>query len=60
MRTAQVFVRGDAARLAELVADVDRGELRIHVAERRPLSELAEVHDAAVSGRLPGKTVLVP
>ncbi|MFD0898954.1 zinc-binding dehydrogenase [Actinomadura sediminis] len=49
---------GDAARLAELVARVDAGELTIDVGERRPLADLADVHDAAVAGRLPGKVVL--
>ena len=60
VRTEQVFVRSDAAALAELVAQVDAGELRIDVAERRPLRDLAAVHDAAVAGRLAGKTVLTP
>jgi len=60
VRTVQIFVRSDAARLAELVALVDAGELQIEVSERRPLSELAAVHDAAVAGRLSGKTVLIP
>jgi NADPH:quinone reductase-like Zn-dependent oxidoreductase len=60
VRTVQVFVRSDAAQLAELVARVDAGELKIEVAERRPLAELATVHDQAAAGRLPGKTVLTP
>jgi NADPH:quinone reductase-like Zn-dependent oxidoreductase len=60
VRTAQVFVRSDAAQLAELVARVDAGDLKIEVAERRPLTELAAVHDQAVAGRLAGKTVLTP
>ncbi|NKQ51629.1 NADP-dependent oxidoreductase [Amycolatopsis sp. K13G38] len=60
VRTARVFLHGDAGQLAGLVARVDEGELRIHVAERRPLADLAAVHDDAASGRLPGKTVLVP
>jgi hypothetical protein len=34
--------------------------LKIEVAERRPLTDLAAVHDDAVAGRLAGKTVLVP
>lgn len=45
VRSERVFVRSDAARLAELVRLVDAGELAIHVAERLPLA---------------GKTVLVP
>jgi hypothetical protein len=28
--------------------------------ERRPLADLAAVHDRAAAGRLPGKTVLTP
>jgi NADPH:quinone reductase-like Zn-dependent oxidoreductase len=60
VRTEQVGVRTDAAQLAELVARVDAGDLRIAVAERRPLTDLAAVHDEAVAGRLAGKTVLIP
>ena len=60
VRTVQVFVRSDAAQLAELVARVDAGELKIDVAERRPLADLAAVHDQAAAGRLAGKTVLIP
>ena len=60
VRTVRVFARSDAARLADLVALVDDGELRIQVADRRPLADLAAVHDQAAAGRLPGKTVLTP
>jgi NADPH:quinone reductase-like Zn-dependent oxidoreductase len=55
-----VSSRSDAGQLAELVARVDAGELRIDVAERRPLTDLAAVHDEALDGRLAGKTVLIP
>jgi NADPH:quinone reductase-like Zn-dependent oxidoreductase len=55
-----VFARSDAAQLASLVARVDAGDLRVDVAARRPLTELAAVHDEAVSGKLAGKTVLIP
>jgi NADPH:quinone reductase-like Zn-dependent oxidoreductase len=44
VRTVQVFVRSDAAQLAELVARVDDGTLAIDVAERLPLADLAAVH----------------
>ena len=60
VRTIRMFVRSDASQLAELVARVDKRDLRIEVAERRPLTDLAAVHDQAVAGLLPGKTVLVP
>ena len=59
-RTVRVLVRSDAAQLAELVARVDAGELKINVAERRPLTDLAAVHEEAAAGRLAGKTVLIP
>ena len=58
VRSASLWVRSDAAQLAELVARVDAGRLRIHVADRRPVAELAAVHEAAGAGRLAGKTVL--
>jgi NADPH:quinone reductase-like Zn-dependent oxidoreductase len=60
VRTLQVFVHSDAAQLTELVARVDAGDLRIDVAQRRPLTDLAAVHDEAWAGRLAGKTVLTP
>jgi NADPH:quinone reductase-like Zn-dependent oxidoreductase len=49
-----------APRTVELVARVDAGGLRIEVAERRPLTDLAAIHDQAAAGRLAGKTVLTP
>jgi NADPH:quinone reductase-like Zn-dependent oxidoreductase len=60
VRTVQVFVRSDAAQLAGLVALVDAGELTIDVAQRRPLADLAAVHNQAAAGQLPGKTILIP
>jgi NADPH:quinone reductase-like Zn-dependent oxidoreductase len=60
VRTAQVFVRSDAAQLAGLVARVDAGDLKIDVAQRRPLADLPAVHDQAAAGQLPGKTILTP
>jgi NADPH:quinone reductase-like Zn-dependent oxidoreductase len=60
VRTVRVFARSDAAQLAELVNFVDAGDLQIEVAARRPLTDLAAVHDEAAAGRLAGKTVLTP
>lgn len=60
VRTAEVFTRSDATQLAELVTRVDAGDLKIELAERRPLTELRAVHDQAAAGRLSGKTVLTP
>ncbi|WP_138760518.1 NADP-dependent oxidoreductase [Modestobacter altitudinis] len=60
VRGIDLFVRSDADQLAKLVALVDRGELRVDVAERVPLAELATVHAQAATGGLPGKVVVVP
>ncbi|MGY1652469.1 NADP-dependent oxidoreductase [Geodermatophilus sp. SYSU D01119] len=60
VRGIDLFVRSDAAQLAELVARVDRGELRVDVAERVPLDGLAELHERAAGGGLSGKVVVVP
>jgi NADPH:quinone reductase-like Zn-dependent oxidoreductase len=60
VRTVNVNVRSDAAQLADLVARVDAGELAIDVAGRRPVTDLAAVHDEAVAGKLPGKIILIP
>lgn len=61
MRSASLWVRGDGAQLTELVAKVDAGKLRLHVAAHRSMADLAAVHEDARAGRLPGKTVvLVP
>jgi NADPH:quinone reductase-like Zn-dependent oxidoreductase len=60
VRVVSVSARSDAAQLAELVARVDAGELTIDVAQHRPLTDLAAIHDEAVTGQLPGKTILIP
>ncbi|MFD0359975.1 NADP-dependent oxidoreductase [Nocardia sp. GCM10030253] len=60
VRAVRMFARSDAAQLAELVALVDAGALRIDVAGRRSLNELATVHAEAITGKLPGKTILLP
>ncbi|NUP38023.1 MAG: zinc-binding dehydrogenase, partial [Streptomyces sp.] len=59
VRSASLWVRSDGAQLTELAARVDAGTLRIHVAARRPVNELAAVHADAAAGRLPGKTVVL-
>ncbi|SOX56446.1 NADP-dependent oxidoreductase [Mycobacterium ahvazicum] len=60
VRAQRIFVRSDARQLADLVSRVDAGQLRIDVAERRPLNQAAAVHEASDAGRLPGKTILLP
>ena len=58
VRGIDLFVRSDAAQLAELVTRVDRGELRVDVAERVPLADLPALHARAAAGALPGKVVV--
>lgn len=59
LRAVNVFVRSDADQLAHLVSLVDGGDLRIEVADRVPLADLAALHARADDGGLPGKTVVV-
>lgn len=59
VRGVDLFVRSDAAQLSELVARVDRGELRVDVARRVPLAGLAEVHTQAGAGAVSGKVVIL-
>ena len=60
VRAVGVFVRSDAEQLSRLAAMVDRGELRVDVAERVPLAALPVVHAKAATGALPGKVVVLP
>lgn len=59
VRGIDVFVRSDAEQLSRLVALVDRGELRVDVARRVPLADLATVHAEATAGTLRGKVVVL-
>src|SRR5215208_480979 len=60
VRAVGVFVRSDAEQLSQLAAMVDRGELRVDVADRVALPELPAVHAKAATGALPGKVVVLP
>lgn len=59
VRGVDLFVRRDAEQLSQLVALIDGGELRVDIALRVPLSELATVHAQANTGNLPGKVVIL-
>ncbi|BDZ44885.1 NADP-dependent oxidoreductase [Naasia aerilata] len=59
VRGVDLFVRSDPEQLARLVALVDRGELRIDVAERVPLADLPAVHAQAAAGGVSGKVVIL-
>jgi len=58
VRGIDVFVRSDAQQLAHLVELIDRGELRVEVAQRVSLAELPAVRAQAAAGALPGKTII--
>jgi NADPH:quinone reductase-like Zn-dependent oxidoreductase len=60
VRAVGVFVRSDAEQLSRLVELVDRGELRVDVAQRVALAELPAVHARAATGALSGKVVVLP
>jgi NADPH:quinone reductase-like Zn-dependent oxidoreductase len=59
VRTSGLIARNDPEILAELVRLVDTGELTVDVAERLPLSELADVHRRSEAGDIRGKVVLI-
>lgn len=60
VRGIDLFSRSDATQLAAIVAQVDRGELRVDVAERVPLAELPALHARAAAGGISGKAIVVP
>ncbi|MCO6010260.1 NADP-dependent oxidoreductase [Actinoallomurus purpureus] len=60
LRTAHFVARDDPAQLAELVALIDAGVVRVDITAARPLAELPAVHRDAEAGRMSGKTVLIP
>ncbi|MEV6803585.1 NADP-dependent oxidoreductase [Streptomyces sp. NPDC051132] len=60
VRTENVWVRADGARLAELVRLVDEGVLTPRVAETFALEEAAKAHARLAEGGLRGRLVLVP
>ncbi|GAA2212013.1 NADP-dependent oxidoreductase [Nonomuraea monospora] len=59
VRGIDLFVRSDADQLADLVARVSTGELRVEVAQRVALADLPALHAQAGAGELPGKTVVL-
>lgn len=60
VRGVNLFVRSDVDQLSQLVALVDRAELRVEIAARVPLAELPSLHADAAAGKLPsGKIVIL-
>jgi NADPH:quinone reductase-like Zn-dependent oxidoreductase len=60
VRATPMNVRSDAAQLADIVAKVDAGEIRVDVSDTRPLADIAAVHEESAAGKIRGKVVLVP
>jgi NADPH:quinone reductase-like Zn-dependent oxidoreductase len=58
VRGVDVVTRSDAKDLARLVELIDAGDLRVDVAERVPLNELATIHTRSEAGDLSGKVVI--
>ncbi|WP_045821152.1 NADP-dependent oxidoreductase [Williamsia herbipolensis] len=59
VRGVDMYVRSDAAQLAELATRIDRGELTVDVAERVSFTGLIDVHARAARGQISGKVVVV-
>ncbi|MEV4637724.1 NADP-dependent oxidoreductase [Actinoplanes sp. NPDC049548] len=58
VRTISMYVRSDAAQLAQIVERIDAGTVRVDVSARYPLADLARVHEASEAGELRGKVVI--
>jgi NADPH:quinone reductase-like Zn-dependent oxidoreductase len=60
VRGVNLFFRPDGDQLAQLVALVDTGVLRLGPTRRVPLAELAQVHTEAAAAPVTGKVVVLP
>jgi NADPH:quinone reductase-like Zn-dependent oxidoreductase len=58
VRTISMFVRSDAAQLAEIAQLIEAGTLTVDVGGRYPLAEVARVHELSAAGELSGKVVI--
>jgi NADPH:quinone reductase-like Zn-dependent oxidoreductase len=58
VRTTNMYVRSDAARLAEIVHRIDAGRVTVDISARHPLADLARVHELSAAGGIRGKVVL--
>jgi NADPH:quinone reductase-like Zn-dependent oxidoreductase len=60
VRTISMRVRSDASQLADIVARVDTGDVKVDVSATYRLSEIARVHELGAAGQFRGKVLLVP
>jgi NADPH:quinone reductase-like Zn-dependent oxidoreductase len=58
VRTIQMYVRSDAAQLAEIVRRIDAGEITVDVSGRYPIAEAKQVQELGAAGKLRGKVIL--
>ncbi len=60
VRGIDLVVNSDAAQLAQLVALVDSGKLRVDLARGVPLADLPALHAEAAAGPISGKAIVLP
>jgi NADPH:quinone reductase-like Zn-dependent oxidoreductase len=58
VRTISMYVRSDAAQLAEIARLIDTGAVTVDVSRHYPLAEAARVHELSAAGELSGKVVI--
>jgi len=58
VRTMNMYVRSDAAQLAEIVRRIDAGTVTVDISARHPLAEVALVHEQSAAGTIRGKVVI--
>jgi NADPH:quinone reductase-like Zn-dependent oxidoreductase len=59
VQTISMYVRSDAAQLAEIAGLVDAGQLRLDIGGRYPLADTARVHELSAADDLRGKVIIV-
>ena len=60
IRVEAFMAKPDPARLSELAAVVARGELKIPISKKLPMTEVQQAHELGESGKAGGKIVLIP
>ena len=60
VRCISMRVRSDAAQLADIVARVDAGDVKVDVSATYPLDDIVRVHQLGAAGDFRGKVLLVP
>jgi NADPH:quinone reductase-like Zn-dependent oxidoreductase len=60
VRAENMALRSDTDQLAQIVARIDNGQLRVDISASYPLSQTATVHERGEAGELRGKVLLIP